>query len=83
MELLSQIFIEPFVLIKDIPDLWDNVEEGKFTKILDWLRINIHNKGKLHSATDLAKEVTGESLNEDHFVNYIREKYGKIYDINL
>lgn len=69
-------------MLKDIPDMWENVAAGKFTDILDWLRINIHNKGKLHPATDLVKEVTGESLNEDHFVNYIKEKYGNIYGFN-
>ncbi|MGA1821091.1 MAG: carboxypeptidase M32 [Thermoplasmatota archaeon] len=70
-------------MLRDMPDMWEDVRYGKFSDILNWLRIKIHNKGKLLPATDLIKDVTGESPNEDHFVSYIREKYGKIYDINL
>jgi carboxypeptidase Taq len=68
---------------KDIPEMWDDVRSGNYNRILDWLRVNIHSKGKLYSATDLVKKVTGESLNEDYFVDYIKDKYGNLYDINL
>jgi carboxypeptidase Taq len=47
---------------------------------LVWLRSNIHEKGKLYPAAELVEVVTGEPLNEDHFIEYLKEKYGTLYD---
>lgn len=34
-------------------------------------------------AAELIKKATGEGLNEDHFIGYIKEKYGALYGISL
>jgi carboxypeptidase Taq len=59
------------------------VEAGKFPDILNWLREKIHTKGRTLEPKDLLKEVTGEELNVDYFISYIREKYSKVYGVNL
>ncbi len=68
---------------KDIPDLEAQLAAGNFGGLLGWLRKNVHNQGKRYGATDLIKRVTGDGLNEDHFLRYLKQKYGAIYGISL
>jgi carboxypeptidase Taq len=55
------------------------VREGNFKPILSWLRKNIHQHGSLYYPEELVKKVTGENLNPDYFLNYIKEKYQIVY----
>ena len=64
---------------KQIPDLKNKISKGDFFEIKNWLNKNIHARGKLYSADDLVKKVTGESLNSDYFIKYIENKYKEIY----
>lgn len=67
----------------DIHGLVDQFAAGNFADLLGWLRKNVHNQGKRYGASDLIKRVTGERLNEDHFLRYLKEKYGAIYGMSL
>lgn len=64
---------------KELPKLDEKIGKGEFSLILNWLRENIHYKGRLLRANDLVKEVTGKPLDDDFFISYIKEKFGKIY----
>lgn len=55
------------------------VMEGNFAPILDWLRTNIHDQGRLHYAPELCEAVTGRSLSSEPFLRYIRNKYKAYY----
>jgi carboxypeptidase Taq len=59
------------------------MENGDLRPILSWLRTNIHHHGKMHPASELIKIVTGNRLDEDHFINYLKAKFGPIYEITL
>ncbi|HWA52450.1 MAG TPA: carboxypeptidase M32 [Patescibacteria group bacterium] len=64
-----------YFLKKDIKNFDKLVESGNFKPILNWLRKNIHQYGSFYYPDELVKRVTGESLNPDYFVNYLKEKY--------
>lgn len=64
---------------KDVPGLKEQIEQGDNTKLLQWLRANIHVHGRQYSADELCQRITGESLNFKYFMDYVKEKYGKIY----
>ncbi|MCK9379315.1 MAG: carboxypeptidase M32 [Candidatus Moranbacteria bacterium] len=66
---------------KDIPDLKKEIENGNFENILAWLRKNIHTHGKLYTADELIRKITGETLSSKYFMDYINNKYGKIYEL--
>jgi carboxypeptidase Taq len=68
---------------KDIQNLDDRISEGKLFTLKEWLNSNIHQYGKLYSAKDLTKKITGEELNPKHFVNYIKNKFGDLYGVEL
>ena len=60
---------------KQIPSLSNEIAKGKFTKLLKWLRDNIHQKGSLYTSDELIKKVTGEELNIEYFKNHLVERY--------
>jgi len=66
---------------RDIPTLDDDMAQGEFGKLLQWLREKIHVHGKMYSAQELAKNATGEKLNSKYFTEYISRKYGAIYEL--
>ncbi len=66
---------------KEIKDIDVHIVKGNFKPILSWLRKKIHVHGKRFSADDLIKEVTGEALTSSYFIEYLKEKYGKLYNL--
>jgi carboxypeptidase Taq len=66
---------------KDILNLEEKISAGQFGHFKEWLRKNIHVHGKMYSAGELIEKVTGEKLSSQYFINYIKEKYSKIYKI--
>ena len=61
--------------IEDEPGILAELNEGEYTKLLDWLRINIHSKGSLLLPNDLIKEATGENLSESHHLEHLKRRY--------
>lgn len=66
---------------KEILNLEKEIQLGHFEHLLNWLRKNIHAHGKMFSAEDLVEKVTGEKLTSQYFIDYIKDKYSKIYEI--
>jgi carboxypeptidase Taq len=64
-----------------------NLEElagrGELGTILSWLRTNIHQYGSFFWPDELIKKITGKKLSPNHFLNYIKKKYSKIYGVSL
>lgn len=50
-------------------------------EINGWLKEKIHRFGASRDPKDILKGATGEDFNPDYYVNYLVEKYGKIYNI--
>lgn len=58
------------------------LENGKMDRIKGWLRDRIHIYGKLRETGELIKEITGEELEPKYYIEYLKEKYSKIYDLD-
>jgi len=70
-------------MIKDIPDIWDSIEAGNFKPLLGWLNDKVHRPGKTYRTPDMLRHLTGEPMNADHWIGYIKEKFGPIYGVQL
>ena len=57
------------------------IEKGNFKNILAWLFKKVHRHGRLMTADEIIKKACGESLNSKVFVNYLKDKYFKIYEV--
>lgn len=66
---------------KDVPDLKAELEQGNGAPLLQWLRTNIHSKGRLHDSEELCKLACGETLNIRYFMEYANKKYEYIYSL--
>jgi carboxypeptidase Taq len=63
----------------DITDLPDQIRKGKFSALLDWLRINIHRHGAKFEPQELVQRVTGSKIDPSAYIRYLRQKYSEIY----
>lgn len=64
---------------EEISDLDQQISLGDCSELLGWLRKNIHAHGRMKDPADLCREVTGEELNMQHFLNYCSTKFKAIY----
>lgn len=58
------------------PELFQEVSEGKFDTLREWLRENIHQHGRKYSLNELCRLVTKSDLTTDAFVRYLDSKFG-------
>lgn len=64
---------------KEIPDLEVTIASGNMKVLRDWLKNKIHKWGDTKDTAEIIKKATGESLNASHYINYLKEKYKRIY----
>ncbi|MFT4412610.1 carboxypeptidase M32 [Fredinandcohnia humi] len=68
-------------ITKEIPTFYQHIEKGEFDVIQSWLKEKIHTHGVLYTPDELIVKVTGESLNAQYLVNYLEDKYSKVYKL--
>jgi carboxypeptidase Taq len=64
---------------KQIIGLENEIAKGNMKPLLEWLRVNVHQHGKMYSAQELCERITGEMLNFNYFMDYAKKKYEVIY----
>lgn len=69
------------VVKKDLPDLEEQIAQGKFSELLNWLRIHIHRHGAKFEPQTLVQRVTGSKIDPQPYVEYLRAKYSDIYQL--
>jgi len=72
----SQIFAS---LKKKYPKIEEDIRKGNFRKIKLWLNENVHSFGSKMLAEEVIKKACGEGLNVEIYINYLNDKYSKIY----
>ncbi|MDO8056185.1 MAG: carboxypeptidase M32, partial [Candidatus Hermodarchaeota archaeon] len=65
---------------QEIPNWLDQIGDGKFANIKQWMVENVHRRGNLYNPEDLVKLITGEGLNAKPFINYLTVKYKRIFN---
>jgi carboxypeptidase Taq len=58
-----------------VPEMLDEIRGGNFTPLLNWLRANVHNKGKFLSFDELLTGATGEPLDANYFKRHLQQRY--------
>lgn len=66
--------------IERLKELDKDIQEGQFKCILKWTSEKIHCNGPVFPARELCLKVSGEELNANHFVSYLTDKFGDIYE---
>ncbi len=66
---------------EEVPGLESDFARGDFSRLLNWLRRNIHVHGSRYRAADLCQKVTGKPLSHQPLIDYMTAKYKDIYGI--
>lgn len=74
----SQLFKK---LSEENPNTQSEIEKGDFKNILTWLKEHVHKYGRLMTADEIIKNCCGEGLNSKIFLDYLKEKYGSLYQL--
>jgi carboxypeptidase Taq len=64
-----------------LPGLEDDFARGDFSRLLGWLRREVHARGRRLFLLDLAREVTGEELTPKYLLRYLTERYAGLYGV--
>lgn len=62
-------------LEKQVPDVKNDLQKADFSRIMDWLKTNIHSKGSLRKPQELMVEVTEEPLKTSYFKEHLEKRY--------
>ncbi len=65
---------------KDI-DVDKLLENNQFDEIIAWLKERIHQYGCRYTADEIMLKATGEPFNPDYYLDYLEEKYTKLYNL--
>lgn len=65
----------------DIPDLEEQLGRGEFQNLLSWLRKNVHVHGCKFFPGELIQKITGGPIDSTIYNEYLRDKFGKIYQL--
>ena len=68
-------------MLKELPNFDELLETGNLLPIKEWLTNKIHQFGKMKKPLEILNDVTGEGLNANYLIQYLKEKYSKIYQI--
>jgi carboxypeptidase Taq len=64
---------------KDLKNWREQIAKGNFKEVKKWLVENVHSYGNLYDPEDLIRKITGKELNVKPYLNYLNEKYSKLY----
>jgi len=57
----------------------EELKQGNIDKILEWLKINIHSKGKYYDPIELIEKSVNSKIDIGFFIKYLEDKYNEIY----
>ena len=69
-------------MLNDIPDLSEYIARGEFAPLLEWLRAHIHIHGAKFTPQELVHRVTGEKINPQAYITYLKTKYRDLYGLS-
>lgn len=68
---------------EELGDLADELRRGDSSRLLAWLRENVHRHGYRYEAPELAERILGAPLTPEPFLQHLRTKYNDLYALSL
>ncbi len=63
------------------PSIPTDITKGEFQTLHTWLKDNIYQHGRTLTASEVTKQASGQDLNIDPYMSYLRGKYGALYSL--
>jgi carboxypeptidase Taq len=64
------------------PEIPSQIAQGDFSTIHNWLTQNIYQHGAKFTAGELVQRVTGGPISIVPYINYLKTKYGELYQLS-
>ena len=64
------------------PNIPEEMGDGEFGTLLEWLRENIHRHGKRYDPDELIERATGHQLKTAPYLQYLKDKFGELYGLH-
>ena len=68
-------------LEKDLQNWRSKLSQGNLKDIKAWLFKNVHIYGNLYDPADLIRKIAGRELEAKPYLEYLKEKYSKLYNL--
>jgi len=65
--------------LKEHPEIPQEMAQGKFSTLHNWLIENIYRHGRKFTAPELVRRVTGGEITIEPYIAYLKAKYGQLY----
>ncbi|MCK5451767.1 MAG: carboxypeptidase M32, partial [Candidatus Omnitrophica bacterium] len=59
----------------------NKISLGKIKAINQWLKQNVQSYGSLYDPNELIEKISGEKINAQPYLDYLNDKYQKLYNI--
>jgi len=67
--------------LKAHPEIPDEMKQGRFDTLHNWLIQDIYRHGRKFTAPELVQKVTGRDLTIQPYIHYLKTKYGELYQL--
>jgi len=67
---------------EQVPGASDALAAGDCAPVRDWLREHVHSPGRVFDPPELLRRATGQQLDPAPLLEYLRAKYGALYDLS-
>ena len=71
------------VAVKELGDMSEEFSRGETSRLLEWLRTNIHEHAYRLDGKDLAEKITGGPVTAEPLLDYLKKKYGDLYGVSV
>ena len=62
-------------MLEDCPDAYEKLAQGDISVINQWLKKHVHQYGQTYSARQTLIKATGEDVNIQYYIDYLRDKF--------
>jgi carboxypeptidase Taq len=70
-------------VLEEIPNLYEQFEQGYFLPLREWLRDNLHRYGRKFTPMETLQKVTGKAeIDVEPYLRYLKGKFSEIYGLN-
>ena len=66
---------------QDIPSVDTRIRQGDTQDILEWLRLNVHQRGSILPAKELMEEVVEQPVSAEPLLDYLETKFGEMFEL--
>jgi len=66
---------------KAYPGLRDDFASGRFERLFDWMRANVHAHGAKYTPGELLNRLCGTGLDAAPYLRYLTDKYTRLYSL--